>query len=45
MNTKGSNGQVRLASIGAGMIGQVHAKTASQLNECEYIAICDPAEC
>ena len=27
-------GKVRLASIGAGMIGQVHAKVLARLDEC-----------
>jgi predicted dehydrogenase len=34
-------GKVRLASIGAGMIGQVHAKVLARLDECEYVALCD----
>jgi predicted dehydrogenase len=33
--------KVRLASIGAGMIGQVHARVAAGLDECEYVALCD----
>lgn len=33
---------VRLASIGAGMIGHVHARIAKGLEECEYVALCDP---
>lgn len=33
--------KVRLASIGAGMIGQVHAKVLARLDECEYVALCD----
>ncbi len=33
--------RVRLASIGAGMIGQVHARVAARLDECEYVALCD----
>jgi predicted dehydrogenase len=33
--------KVRLASIGAGMIGQVHAKVLAHLDECEYVALCD----
>ncbi|MBT4288366.1 MAG: Gfo/Idh/MocA family oxidoreductase [Deltaproteobacteria bacterium] len=33
---------VRLASIGAGMIGKVHAKFAAELPDCEYVALCDP---
>jgi predicted dehydrogenase len=32
---------VRLASIGAGMIGHVHAEIASGMGECEYVALCD----
>jgi len=38
---QGNNQQVRLASIGVGMIGHVHAKFAAQMEECEYVAICD----
>ncbi|MCP4402027.1 MAG: Gfo/Idh/MocA family oxidoreductase [bacterium] len=34
--------RVRLASIGVGMIGKVHAKFAARMEECEYVAICDP---
>ena len=34
-------GRVRLASIGAGMIGQVHARVLARLDECEYVALCD----
>jgi len=33
--------KVRLASIGAGMIGQVHARALLKVDECEYVAICD----
>ena len=33
--------RVRLASIGVGMIGKVHAQFAAQIDECEYVAICD----
>ena len=33
--------RVRLASIGAGMIGHVHAEIASGAEECEYVALCD----
>ena len=40
--SKNNNKCVRLASIGAGMIGKVHAKTAAQIEECECVAICDP---
>ncbi len=40
MNSKGG-GKVRLASIGAGMIGAVHAKVLARLEECEYVALCD----
>lgn len=40
-NQKSSNQRVRLASIGVGMIGAVHAKFLAQLDECEYVAICD----
>jgi predicted dehydrogenase len=36
-----SRGKVRLASIGAGMIGAVHAKVLARLEECEYVALCD----
>ncbi|TFG61858.1 MAG: Gfo/Idh/MocA family oxidoreductase, partial [Spirochaetales bacterium] len=38
--SKTSN-RVRLASIGAGMIGHVHAGIASRMEECEYVALCD----
>jgi predicted dehydrogenase len=34
--------RVRIASIGAGMIGKVHANAAAHLDDCEYVAICDP---
>jgi predicted dehydrogenase len=34
--------QPRLASIGAGMIGHVHAGIAKQLPECDYVALSDP---
>jgi len=37
----GGGGRVRLASIGAGMIGQVHARVAARLEDCEYVALCD----
>jgi predicted dehydrogenase len=37
-----SKAKVRLASIGAGMIGQVHAKVLARLEGCEYAALCDP---
>ena len=40
-NSQKSAGRVRLASIGVGMIGHVHAKIAAGLKECEYVAICD----
>jgi predicted dehydrogenase len=40
-NAGGNDGRVRLASIGVGMIGQVHAKVAARMKECEYVAICD----
>ena len=30
---------VRLASIGVGTIGQLHARLAAQMEECEYVAI------
>ncbi|MBN2553101.1 MAG: Gfo/Idh/MocA family oxidoreductase [Spirochaetales bacterium] len=33
--------RVRLASIGAGMIGHVHAEIAAGMEECEYVALCD----
>ncbi|WP_319477904.1 Gfo/Idh/MocA family oxidoreductase [Marispirochaeta aestuarii] len=33
--------KVRLASIGTGMIGQVHARALAKLNCCEYLAIAD----
>ena len=35
--------KVRLASIGAGMIGHVHAQVAAGMHargECEYVALC-----
>jgi predicted dehydrogenase len=35
------NKGVRLASIGAGMIGHVHAEIAAGMGECEYVALCD----
>jgi predicted dehydrogenase len=35
------NKRVRLASIGAGMIGHVHAEIAAGMEECEYAALCD----
>lgn len=38
------NNRVRLASIGAGMIGHVHARSAAAMEECEYIALCDEDE-
>ncbi len=41
MPVRGVSGKVRLASIGAGMIGQVHAKVLARLGECEYVALCD----
>jgi predicted dehydrogenase len=34
--------RVRLASIGAGMIGQLHARLARGLADCQYVALCDP---
>jgi predicted dehydrogenase len=34
--------KVRLASIGAGMIGHLHARIARQLAECDYLALSDP---
>jgi predicted dehydrogenase len=34
--------KVRLASIGAGMIGKVHAGIAGRLPECDYVALSDP---
>ena len=36
-----NSGRVRLASIGIGMIGLVHAEVLANLKECEYIAISD----
>lgn len=36
-----NNNRVRLASIGAGMIGHVHARIAAGMAECEYVALCD----
>jgi len=33
--------RVRLAVIGLGMIGKVHVQFASQLDECELVAVCD----
>ncbi len=41
MPVRGVTGKVRLASIGAGMIGAVHAKVLARLEECEYVALCD----
>ncbi|MDD5727876.1 MAG: Gfo/Idh/MocA family oxidoreductase [Victivallales bacterium] len=35
------NRRVRIASIGAGMIGEVHARAAVKLEECDYVGICD----
>ena len=29
------------AAIGLGMIGKVHTKFASQIDECELVAVCD----
>jgi predicted dehydrogenase len=40
-NSRDNTGRVRLASIGVGMIGQVHAKVAARMEECEYVATCD----
>jgi predicted dehydrogenase len=37
----GKNKRVRLAVIGAGMIGHVHAEVAAGLQECECVALCD----
>jgi predicted dehydrogenase len=34
--------QIRLASIGAGMIGHLHAGIARRLEDCDYVALCDP---
>jgi predicted dehydrogenase len=34
--------RVRLASIGAGMIGHLHARIAKALEECDYVALSDP---
>jgi predicted dehydrogenase len=36
-----NNNRVRLASIGVGMIGHVHAEIAAGMEECEYVALCD----
>jgi predicted dehydrogenase len=36
-----NNKRIRLASIGAGMIGHVHAEIAAGMGECEYVALCD----
>ena len=33
--------KIRIASIGAGMIGHVHAEIAAGMEECEYVALCD----
>ena len=33
--------EVRLASIGSGLIGQVHARILAQLESCNYVAISD----
>jgi predicted dehydrogenase len=42
VNTSQNNNQrVRLASIGVGMIGHVHATLADQIEACDYVAICD----
>ena len=35
---------VRLACIGLGMIGRVHAEVAKQLDQCDLLAVCDPNE-
>lgn len=32
---------IRLAVIGLGMMGKIHVEKASQINECEIVAICD----
>lgn len=40
-NVGDNTGRIRLASIGVGMIGHVHAKVAARLEECDYVAICD----
>jgi len=37
-----SDKKVRIASIGLGMIGHVHAGILSRMEECEYVAIADP---
>ena len=37
----GDQHRVRLAVIGAGMIGQVHARIAAKLPECELVALSD----
>jgi len=36
------SGKARIASIGVGMIGAVHARCMSTDDLCEYVAICDP---
>jgi len=37
----GRTDKVRLASIGTGMIGQVHARVLARLGDCEFVALCD----
>jgi len=37
-----SDTKVRIASIGVGMIGLVHAEILSGIEECEFVAIADP---
>jgi len=34
--------KARLASIGVGMIGEVHTRSLSTEERCDYVAICDP---
>ena len=44
MNNKSSGNNditVRLCVIGLGMMGKIHVDKASQINECEIVAICD----
>jgi len=40
-NTSNGSKKVRLASIGIGMIGLVHAQILSHMEECKYVAISD----
>jgi predicted dehydrogenase len=41
-NNKPSDGnRVRLGVVGVGMIGQLHARIAAQVEQCELVAICE----